>query len=55
MEILVLWKSSKKVLQCQFISRGLSEQKNDCETQISLGTGSLDRFSQRFAEGDNFF
>ena len=54
MEILVLWKSSKKVLQCQFISRGLSEQKNDGETQFHSVTARWIGFPNRLQRGQLF-
>ena len=54
MEILVLWKSSKKVLQCQFISRGLSEQKNDGETQFHSVTARWIGFPNRLQRAATF-
>src|SRR6266404_4931472 len=53
----VLWKSNKKVLQCQFISNEKEEifpHRRKQRREKSLGDGALEEFAERLAESENF-
>jgi hypothetical protein len=52
----VLWKSNKKVLQCQFISedkeKGSTAKYPECAEKL-IGDRALKEFSERLAECEN--